>query len=237
MKDCLISIITINYNNVEGLKKTIESVKNLNFRNFEYLVIDGASSDDSLKIIEENKNFIDVAVSEKDTGLYNAINKGIKLATGKIIALIHSGDTILPAALDNLPSLYEKNPNSVLYGALKAVKNGKFDSVWGFNADYLPKQMIPHLATFVPKSIYNQFGLYDENYKIASDYECFLRFYTAGVNFVFYDAIVCEFNLEGVSQNKEKETAKEVEKIKKAYGVYEKLSKKQKIKRFIKRFF
>lgn len=236
MKNALISIITINYNNAEGLRKTIESVKNLKNTSFEYLVIDGGSSDSSPQIIEENKSFIDVAVSEKDEGLYNAINKGIKLASGKIIGLIHSGDTILPNALDNLPALHQQNPDSVLYGALKAVKNGRFDSVWGFNADLLPRQMIPHLAAFVPKSVYSQYGLYNEKYKIAADYECFLRFYKAGVSFVFYDAIVCEFNLEGVSQNKEAETAKEVEEIKKTYGVYQAPGKKQRIKTFIKRF-
>ncbi len=237
MKNVLISIITINYNNAEGLRKTIESVKKLKNTSFEYLVIDGGSSDASAEIMEENRNFIDIAVSEKDEGLYNAINKGIKLATGKIIGLIHSGDTILPNALDNLPELYLQNPNSVLYGALKAIKNGRFDSVWGFNADLLPRQMIPHLAAFVPKAVYSQYGLYNENYRIAADYECFLRFYKAGVNFVFYDAIVCEFNLEGVSQNREAETAKEVEKIKKAYGVYQAPGKKQQLKNFIKRFF
>lgn len=239
----ILSIITINRNNAEGLRKTIESVLSQEYitpDQLEYIIIDGASSDDSVKVINEYlnnskySNKISYWISEPDTGIYNAMNKGIKKAKGSLIGLMHSGDWYLPKAFENLINIHNNSPQKIIYGALKAVHNGKFESVWGQNAEILPKQMIPHLSTFVPKIIYNKIGLFDETYKIAADYELFLRFYTNKVDFIFIDKIICCFNLEGISQNDPK-TKIETDLIKKKYGFYEEPTKKQKIKNIIKK--
>ncbi len=232
-----ITLITINYNNAGGLKRTIESVKSLKCRDFEYIVIDGASEDGSLDVLNENSNFITKIITEKDSGIYDAINKGIKLAEGSLIGLVHSGDTILPDALTGLKELHEAHPDSILYGALKTSRNGVFDSIWGWNADLLPRQMIPHLAAFVPKQVYDEYGYYDLDYKIAADYECFLRFYKKGVNFVFIDKIICDFDLNGISQRTSgAETEKEVIAIKLKYGVYKEPTKMESVKKAVKQF-
>ncbi|NLK47085.1 MAG: glycosyltransferase [Treponema sp.] len=232
-----ISIITICFNNASGLAETIDSIRKIKTSDIEYIVIDGASTDNTHEILERNSDIIDIPVSEKDSGIYNAINKGINLANGTLIGLIHSGDFYLENAFSSLRELHKAHPEAVLYGALKAIKNGIFDSIWGINACYLPEKMIPHPACFVPKLIYEKFGTYDESFKIAADYECFLRFYKAGVQFIFTDTIICGFNLEGISQKRTEQTEKEVESIKKRYGTYKVPTLKSKIKAFLKIFF
>ena len=230
-----LSVITICYNNADGLKKTFDSIRKIKTSDIEYIVVDGASTDSTPEILKQNKDIIDILVSEKDNGIYNAINKGIKLAHGSLIGLIHAGDFYLPNAFSGLKALHESFPDSILYGALKAIKNDDFDSIWGFNSKNLSEKMIPHLACFVPACIYEKFGTYNESFKIAADYECFLRFYKADVSFVFTDTIVCGFNLDGVSQKKTEQTEKEVEAIKKMHGVYKEPCKKAKLKKALKK--
>ena len=204
----ILSIITINRNNAKGLRKTIESVVTQHTDDFEYIIIDGASADESVDIIREYKAHpvygkkISYWISEPDTGIYNAMNKGLR------------------RALKGICDLHKSAPNSILYGALKTYRNGIFQSVWGWNADTLPQQMVPHLATFVPKAVYETYGYFDETYRIAGDYEAFLRFYKQGVDFQFLDRIVCNFNLEGISENMTFATQSEAERVQKKYGVY-----------------
>lgn len=87
-----LSIITINYNNKEGLKRTAESVKRQRCKDFEYIVVDGDSSDGSKEVMQEYADTIDIAISEKDTGIYNAMNKGVKVAQGEFLLFLNSGD-------------------------------------------------------------------------------------------------------------------------------------------------
>lgn len=236
----LLSIITINRNNADGLRKTIESVVTQNCDNFEYIIIDGASVDSSVDIIKEFAEHpiygkkISYWISEPDTGIYNAMNKGLRKARGSITAFMNSGDWYLPNVLSGIYDLHKNNPYSILYGALKAYENGIFKSVWGWNADILPKQMIAHLATFVPKKIYEKYGFFDEAYKIAGDYEAFLRFYMKDVKFLFIDKIICAFNLDGISQTDPRTEIETVE-IKKKYNCYIHPTFKQKTVNTIKK--
>ena len=87
-----LSVITICYNNAEGLKKTFNSIRKIKTIDIEYIVVDGASTDSTPEILNQNKDIIDILVSEKDNGIYDAINKGIKLAHGSLVGLIHAGD-------------------------------------------------------------------------------------------------------------------------------------------------
>ena len=237
----ILSIITINRNNATGLRKTIESVVTQHTDDFEYIIIDGASADESVDIIREYKAHpvygkkISYWISEPDTGIYNAMNKGLRRARGSLTALMNSGDWYVPDALNGICDLHKSAPNSILYGALKTYKNGIFQVVWGWNADTLPQQMVPHLATFVPKAIYETYGYFDETYRIAGDYEAFLRFYTKGVTFQFIDRIVCNFNLEGVSENMTFATRGEAERVQKKYGVYTPPTYKRRIIMLIKK--
>lgn len=241
----ILSIITINRNNADGLRKTMQSVltqASAKDGEIEYIIIDGESTDNSVGVIKEfleNPEYaktITYWVSEKDTGIYNAMNKGLKKANGTLTALMNSGDYYLPNALDGIIEMHKVNPESVLYGALKAMKGDKFESIWGNNANILVRQMIPHLSTFVPKCLYEKYGLFDESYKIAGDYDLFLRFYTSKVDFLWIDKIICCFNLEGISQNNEN-VKTETENVKKKYGFYIPPTPKQRIKKIIKTIF
>lgn len=245
MSTPILSIITINRNNADGLRKTIESVLSQDVSDktqVEYIIIDGASTDNSVEVIksfennQSNKLQITKWISEPDSGIYNAMNKGIKMATGELIGIMNSGDTYLPKIFKKIIDMHKINSDSILYGAMKTIKNSQFESIWGYHYSYLERQMIPHLATFIPNKIYQQIGFFDENYKIAADYDLFLRFYNAKVPFYFTDEIICSFNLDGISQNNARETDFETKHIKQKYGYYIPPSKKQKIKNIIKKF-
>lgn len=225
----VLSIITINRNNASGLKTTMQSVfaQNIKKSNLvEYIVIDGASTDNSVNVIKSIekanlKSKIKLTwISSSDTGIYNAMNKGLKLATGSLIGIMNSGDSYLPDVFDKILSIYKENPDSILYGPIKTFTNGEFESIWGYNYKILERQMIPHLGTFVPKSYYDKYGTFDESYKLAGDYELFLRFYTKKAKFLFIDTIICNFNLEGISQKNGQLAKEETDRVKKQYGFF-----------------
>jgi glycosyltransferase involved in cell wall biosynthesis len=198
-----LSVITICKNNEATMEATLNSVISQKTEAIEYIVVDGASTDRTKEIIEENKDKIDLFISEPDTGIYNAINKGITAARGRYICLIHAGDQLAPDVAPRLLQEIAKADNEILYGCLKTFKNGKFDAVWGWNIDYLPQKMVPHSAALVPKEVYAHHGFYDETMKIAADYELFSKFYVEQVPFKFIDVIVAYFNREGISSHAE----------------------------------
>ena len=214
----MLSIITICLNNVTGVRETLESVIGQKTDEIEYIVIDGGSKDGTLEVIRKYLPSIDVFVSEKDNGIYDAINKGIKCSKGTLIGLMHSGDHFFPGVLSKVLDIHRSFPNEILYGCMKATRKGRFDQVFGWNHENLTEKMIPHLAAFVPAIIYKTYGLYDLDFSIAADYEAFLRYYTHGVQFRFIDLLVCDFNLEGISET-DPRTKAEVLHIKKKYSL------------------
>ena len=226
-----LSLITINYNNASGLEKTIRSVltqKNLKADEFEYIIIDGGSTDGSVDLI---KNFSERAergefpqkiskwVSEKDSGIYNAMNKGIKIAGGSIIGLLNSGDEAVENAYDDILLLHKNQPEAVLYGGMNFCENGKFKKVYSFCAEDLPRQMIAHPASFVPKSVYEKYGFYDESFRSSADWDLFIKFYKTGVQFVYTNKIYLNFDCGGISNSNEKLVIKEDKRIIKKYGL------------------
>ena len=168
-----ISVITINRNNSVGLEKTILSVINQNYDNYEYIVIDGKSEDSSIEIIKKYSEQIDYWISEKDNGIYNAMNKGIKVATGEYIIFMNSGDFFYSDKI--LYNLFEGNKREdFLIGA--AIGYGKrasyvipyFEMITAYN---LLMETFPHQATFTKSSVFNEIGLYDETLKICADWK------------------------------------------------------------------
>lgn len=213
-----LSIVTICLNNKDSVRQTIESVIRQKTAQIEYVIVDGASSDGTTDIFAQYGESIDLVISEPDTGIYNAINKGIANCQGSLIGLMHAGDRYIGDIFAEIVSLHDVDPEAILYGAIKTMKNGVFSAVWGWNHNELVNGMIPHLGCFVPISVYRRYGMYDESYRIAADYDAFLRFYKAGVKFVFIDRIVCEFNLDGIS-SRSSLTAEETYKIKMRHKV------------------
>ena len=175
-KNPLFTIITVVLNGDKYLRETIESIKNQKFNNFEYIIIDGRSTDKSLKIINEYKNFIDYWVSEKDKGLYDAFNKGIKLSRGDYIGIINSDDIYKPNALKIINKYIKKNPTiDFIFGSVKkhwgilhGYKPNKITYSWGFYSSH-------STGFFIKKEAANKVGLYNIKYKYHADYDYFYR--------------------------------------------------------------
>lgn len=213
-----LSIITINYNNLEGLQRTLDSVFGQSTDDFEYVVIDGGSTDGSSELIEKNSARISYWVSEKDNGIYNAMNKGIAAAKGEYLLFLNSGDELFDSAvIDQVISklhthdiiacdlqyiyethtVYEANPNEV-----------------SFNTFY--RGTIYHPSTFIKKIAFQQVGLYDEKLKIVSDWKWFMFAICKHQKTYFHcSLLVSKFYFDGISSAPENliKVRKEREKV------------------------
>lgn len=173
-----LSIITINYNNAEGLEKTIKSVIAQNIKNFEYIVIDGNSSDGSKDIIEKYADKIDYWVSEPDSGIYNAMNKGIIQAKGEYLLFINSGD-LLKNDISIERIIKQLTGEDIIYFDLDvyySAENTVYKSYPDIlNFEYFLTKTLPHPASFIKKRLFEKYGLYDENMTICSDWAFFIN--------------------------------------------------------------
>ena len=191
------SIITINYNNRDGLERTIQSVINQTYQDFEYIIIDGGSTDGSVDIIKKYADRIDYWVSEPDKGIYNAMNKGVLQAHGTYVNFMNSGDCfysneVLRTVLKYLSydiilgkSYYQNGP----HGFKK--KNISFLDLY--------KNSLPHQAAFCRRELFDN-SLFDENYKIVSDWKFFLdTLLFKNASFLNVDDIICLYEFGGIS--------------------------------------
>ncbi|GAB6045598.1 glycosyltransferase family 2 protein [Caminibacter profundus] len=179
-----VSIITVVYNNKDTIKDAIESVLNQTYQNIEYIIIDGNSNDGTIDIIKSYGNKIDKFISEKDNGIYDAMNKGIKLASGDIVGILNSDDFYVDnRVIEKVVEVFKnKNVDSV-YGDLVYVDKDNTNRIvryWksrGYQEGLFKKGWHPaHPTFFVKKEIYDQYGLFNLDFKIAADYEIMLRF-------------------------------------------------------------
>lgn len=180
----MLTIITINYNNDLGLQRTLTSLRNqVNNDLFELVIIDGASTDNSVKIIEDFSVIFDnmICISEKDHGIYDAMNKGIDLSSGEYLAFLNSGDVLASNNIINqlFHALQMYNPD-VLYSDLWLIKpEGKIYRKWSAGRYQLYKLylgwMPPHPMTIVKTELFQTFGKFDLKFKIAADYHFLLR--------------------------------------------------------------
>jgi len=171
-----ISIITINFNNCFGLEKTITSVINQTYKNIEYIVIDGGSMDGSIDIIKQHASGIDYWVSEKDNGIFHAMNKGISKATGEYLLFMNSGDCLINSnVLDTIFSSPLKQ--DIVYGNVYLIDN-ESRSTWcppaKLSFDHFVQSSIPHQASFIKRRLFTKVGLYNEKMKISADWKFFL---------------------------------------------------------------
>lgn len=177
----LVSVITSVLNGVESIEETIKSVLNQSYKNIEYIIIDGGSTDGTDKIIKKYQNKIHKWISEPDTGVYNAWNKGINLASGDWIAFLGSDDLYLENALSNYVNFINSNKNKEyehISSRVRLIKNNKIlrsiGKPWKW-PDFQKNMSIAHVGSFHNKKIYERYGFYNEDYKICGDYELLLR--------------------------------------------------------------
>lgn len=204
-----ISIITINFNNAIGLKKTIESVLGQCYKDFEYIIIDGGSTDESKEIIEDYQKEITYWVSEKDNGIYHAMNKGIKEATGDFVIFMNSGDVFYNETIIDILVNQLKNTDAILYGDV-LLRNEKKNTERiqkhpeKLNFSYFYNQTICQQACFIKRSLFDTVFYFNENYKISSDWEFLIyAIYIEKVKTRKIDLLISIYDTSGISGNQD----------------------------------
>ena len=199
-----ISIITINYNNKEGLERTFKSVFSQTYKQFEYLVIDGGSNDGSKELIEKHAEEINYWVSEPDQGIYNAMNKGIKVATGEYVFFLNSGDVFLKSDSLEIASI-EVHTEDIIYFNIKVCgKNREFvkECPAKLDFEFFYIDTLPHQSTFIKHEVFEKVGIYDENLKIVADWKWFMTAVCKyNINYKKIDGVFSIFYLDGISSN------------------------------------
>jgi len=210
-KDFLFSIITVVFNDKNNLEKTIKSVwtqkKTLKSNDIEYIVIDGASTDGSLYVIEKYKSIIENCLSEPDKGLYDAMNKGINKANGKYIIFMNAGDSFVEVnTLKKIKkNIYENNFPDFLYAdAVEESKDGKFFLKKARSHKWLWYGMFTHHQAMIYKrSIIKKYSiLYDLSFTIGADYLFTIMFLKYSKNIVRLNLAICNFKRGGISEKK-----------------------------------
>ena len=176
MKNPLISIITVVLNDQENIEQTILSVLNQNYKNIEYIVIDGKSEDNTTNIIRKYIDKIKIFKSENDKGIYDAFNKGLDLANGDLIGFVNSGDTLTKESLNYLVKYYNDNQKADFFfgavrkhwGVLHGYKRWKIHFTWGFYSSH-------STGFFIKREAAKIVGKYNLKYKYSADYDYFYR--------------------------------------------------------------
>ncbi len=212
-----ISIITINYNNAEGLKNTIQSVSNQFIDYFEYIVVDGGSSDGSVEIIKQSSK-ITKWVSEKDKGIYDAMNKGIAKASGEYCLFLNSGDVLVDDEVLSKVSTYLNSQKSFYYGNLILEKNNSKEehiAPPNINLDFILNNTFWHPCVFIRTDLFKSFGHYDSSFKICGDYEFFVRcLIKPGISFEHINHFITLFDGNGISHDPSKKELQKQEREK-----------------------
>lgn len=203
-----VSVITIVYNNADSILQCLESVKNQSYSHIEHIVIDGASTDGTQEIIENNKDRLDCYHSEEDSGMYDALNKGIQRATGDIIGVLHADDIFYEDdTIQIIVDSFQKSDADLVYAngiyvdKSDAEKFKRFYKSRTFQKRYLKWGWVPlHTTIFVQKDLFEKYGYYSTDYKIAGDYEISLRwFMNNNIKKYFLDTWVVKMRMGGKS--------------------------------------
>lgn len=227
-EDILVSVVTPCYNSEKTIMTTIESICAQTYTNLEYIVVDGASEDSTLKIIEsyrnqlEKKGILLKVISEPDRGIYDAMNKGVHAASGAIIGIINSDDWYEPQAVRRVVETYQENPFDMFYADLRIVTedlNGQIKEKM-IKRSRLRKLAVSrdwnHPTTFITKKVYDQY-----QYKLESlhdDWDLVLRIRKAGLKIVVLNEVLANFRMGGASN--EKDLHKCLERGKARYQIY-----------------
>ena len=221
-----VTIITACYNSEKTVQRTIESVLSQNYHNIEYIIIDGKSSDQTMPIGNNYKNKITSIISENDKGIYDALNKGLKIANGDIIGFLHSDD-FYPKnnIISSISDIFRKKPEiGSVIGDVAFVKNNneikrKYS---GENFNFTIGIMPPHPAVFIKKENYEEYGKFNTDYKIAADYEVLFKLIEHyKIRYEYSSEVIVHMGIGGISNKNIFSSItlnKEIFKIHKALG-------------------
>lgn len=209
MNGIKISIVTICLNNVNSIRATVESVINQSYTNIEYIIVDGGSIDGTMNELTTYRNKISQIISEPDEGLYDAINKGLKLASGDVVGLIHAGDRLFNnQIIEKIAHHFMNNDIDVMYGnsvlVNKKDKPVRINKSPEYQRSLVTRGWMPsHQSIYIRRPLLNQFGYYNLDLHPSSDYEFFLRyFYFNKLRIKSLNAFVLRFAIGGRSTKK-----------------------------------
>lgn len=218
-----ISIITVCYNSSATIEETLKSVQAQTYKDIEYIIIDGNSKDKTLDIVNQYKDIVSILVSESDKGLYDAMNKGIQLATGDYVGILNSDDTFYePQTIEKVANFLKENPLDACIGDIVQHKNGKIIRKYS-SKDWNPEKlkigfMPPHPSIFFKRSLFNKYGVYTLGYKIAADYELIIRYFLKqNISFKYSNIITTSMAVGGESSSGYVSYKKITEEVDKAF--------------------
>lgn len=216
----LVSVITPCLNSKKTIQDTLESVRCQSYKKIEYIVVDGGSTDGTVEILKEYAPLFGKRmrfVSEKDGGIFPAMNKGIRMSHGSLVGILNSGDYYEKDAVEKMAAQYRVGMYQVLYGYMRVMGARQKCYICRDRHQQLMEAMIPHPTCFVSRNVYRDFGLYLECFKLASDYELMMRLKKTGkVRFQCIPEIITNFQLGGASSSRR--TKYEVDLIRFLYG-------------------
>lgn len=205
-----VSIITATYNSAETILDTVRSLEIQTYPDIEYIIVDGASKDNTLDIVRVNCSRVTKIISEPDKGIYDALNKGINLASGDIVGFLHSDDLLAyPDAIKDLVTTISMNNADCVYADLDYVDKADIDSIirhWisgSFNVEKLARGwMPPHPTFYMKKELYDQWGGFDLGFKICSDYDSVIRYLKKdNIKVGYLPSVVMKMRVGGASNN------------------------------------
>ena len=204
----LVTIITVVYNNDRSICEAIDSVLTQSYDNIEYIIVDGGSTDGTLDLIRQHEDRIDYWISEPDNGLYDAMNKGIALATGEVIGILNSDDLYYPDTVAQIVQKYRQiDYPCVIYGSMCKFADGE-DAKSIHRGDLSDRAfdtasiIINHPTCFVSRSLYEDFGGFKPEYEVGADRELMMRFHRQGVKFINLEGAIAQFRLGGTTSDR-----------------------------------
>lgn len=203
-----VSIITVCYNSQATIRDTIESVLSQSYSDIEYIIVDGESSDNTMAIVEEYKDRISKVVSEKDKGIYDAMNKGIKLSTGDVVGILNSDDLFTDNKVIVSVARLLGNDASIagVYGDLVYVQRNNIDKkVRDYSSKFFSKRkirfglMLPHPTLYLRRDVFSKVGSYKLDYRVAADFEFITRLVKAGISLKRLPKVMVKMREGGIS--------------------------------------
>ena len=219
-----VSVITVCKNEEDYYLKNLDSIITQSFSNYELIVVDGASEQKTLDIISEYKQFIHQFISEKDEGIYHAMNKGLNMSNGDYVIFMNGGDQFFDN--NSLELIVQKIGYDLVYGQAKLAESDfVFSPSDHLSMKFFRKNMLPHHATMYRKSLFEEFGNYNESYKIAGDYEFNVRLFAhKQPSYCYINAPLAILDTNGVSSSKNTRSLRKKRKSSRKNEILSKLS-------------